>query len=152
MADISASVVGTPRNFHFQREGVAQADDGQVDYIAVPQWARFAKIVFNLTAVAGTSPTAVFSIQETDPVALDDTYNANVRGHTAFTTITAAAQLVVDVGPGVRGSTDDVTTSATGTSQAALNGVLPNILALSLVFDRTTGDETYTYSLTVTFS
>ena len=45
-----------------------------------------------------------------------------------------------------------MTTSATGTSQAALNGVLPNILALSLVFDRTTGDETYTYSLTVTFS
>lgn len=152
MADISSSVVGTKRIHHFKRSATAQANTGQTDYVAVPQWARFAKIVFNLTAVAGNTPTAVLSIQETDPIALDSTYNANLKGYTAFTTITAAAQLVVDVGPGVTGIADDVTTAATGTSHATINGLLPNVLALSLVLDRTTGDETYTYNLTVTFS
>jgi hypothetical protein len=134
------------------RQGTAQATTGQTDWIRVPSGAQFAKVDFNLTSVgASTTPTADLTINSTDPVLLDDTYIYKLRGHTAFTTITAAAHLVVDIGPGVTGIADDVTTAATGYSDAAINTVLPSVLGLKLVFDRGSGDEVYTYTLSVSY-
>ena len=138
-------------DFLVARTASAQANTGQTDWIAVPHWASFATVDFNLTAVAGTTPLADLTLNSTDPVAKDDTYIYKLRGHTAFTQISAAAHLVVSVGPGVLGIADDVTTAATGYSDAAINTALPVLLGLKLVFDRTTGDETYTYNLSVNF-
>lgn len=136
----------------FTRTGTAQATIGQTDYIAVPKWARNAKVDFNLTAVAGNTPLADLTINGVDPVGMDDGSLYKLRGHTAFTQITGAAHLVVDVGPSATGIADEVTTSATGYSDAAINTILPAVLAIKLVFDRTTGDETYTYALSVFFT
>lgn len=137
--------------FTLVRTGTAQANTGQTDWIQVPAWAQFAKVDFNLTAVAGTTPLADLTINGSDPATNDDTYIYKLRGHAAFTQITGAAHLVVDLGPGVLGIADDVTTAATGYSDAAINTVLPALLGLRLVFDRTSGDETYTYKLSVLF-
>jgi len=133
------------------RQGSAQANTGQEDWVNVPKWARYATVDFDLTAVAGTTPLADLSIRAMDWVTRDDASAYNLAGHAAFTQISAAAHLVVNIGPGVTGIADDTTTAATGASQASLNVPLPVYLGLKLVFDRTTGDETYTYNLSVAF-
>lgn len=134
------------------RTGTAQANTGQTDWVQVPPWATYAKVDFNLTSVgASTTPVADLTINGSDPATLDDSTLYKLRGHTAFTPITAAAHLVVDIGPGVTGIADEVTTAATGYSDAAINTILPALLGLKLVFDRTTGDEVYTYKLSVLF-
>lgn len=136
------------------RTGTAQANTGQTDWIAVPHWAHYATVDFNLTAVAGTTPlvTNIF-VRGVDPVTLNDTYQYAIAEHAdlATTDMTAAAHLVVDIGPGVTGIADDVTQAATGFSRAALNAVLPTMLGVTLTFDRADGNETYTYTVSVHF-
>jgi hypothetical protein len=134
------------------RNATAQANTGQTDWVVIPQWARIATVDFNLTSVgASTTPLADLTLNSTDPVLMDDTYIYKLRGHAGFTQITAAAHLVVTFGAGVHGAsaTDDTTTAATGYSDACINTVLPAILGVKLVFDRTTGDEVYTYTLSL---
>lgn len=135
------------------RSAAAQANVGQTDWIIVPRWAKAALIDFNLSAVAGTTPLADLTINSTGRLQssglFDDTYIYKINNHAAFTQITAAAHLVVAVGAGL---TADTTTAATGYSEAAINYPLPEVLGLKLVFDRTTGDETYTYTLITRFS
>jgi len=107
---------------------------------------------FNLTAVGGNTPLADLTFKVPDLATLDDTTGvANLNGHTAFTQITAAADLHGQIGPGVTGIADDTTTAATGLSNFAINCVLPPVVGVKLLFDRTTGDEVYTYSLSVYF-
>jgi hypothetical protein len=151
-----AAVTAAPSagEFYIIRTATAQATTGQTDWFSCPQWANFCSIDFNLTAVAGTSPlVTVINILSLDLVARDDTYAYNIAQHADLATVdlTAAAQLVVDIGPGVTGIADDVTVAATGFSRAALNTILPAIVGVQLTFDRTTGDETYTYNLSAKF-
>lgn len=129
----------------------AQASTGQTDYLAVPRWARYGVFFFNLTAVAGTTPIFTPSIVVPVPITLDNSYQMNLAEHAGLTGLTAAALLVVQVGPGVTGIADDVTNSATANSYVSLNAALPPIIGLKVLNDRTTGDETYTYTVTAAF-
>lgn len=148
-------LAGSPHgNLVVVRNATAQATTGQTDWVTVPNWAKFATVDFNLTAVAGTSPlvTSIF-LRGIDPVTRDDTFQYALAEHADLATVdmTGAAHLVVDIGPGVTGIANDVTQAATGFSAAALNCILPEFLGITLTFDRTTADETYTYTLSVRF-
>ncbi len=133
------------------RTAAAQATTGQTDWLAIPHAARFMTLFFNLTAVAGTTPVFTPALLTTIPQTLDDTYSMNLAEHTAFTGLTAAAMLIVDVGPGITGIANDTTNSATAGSYASLNVILPPVLGIKVTNDRTTGDETYTYTIDATF-
>lgn len=147
----TAPTLSVSRTFYLVRSGIAQANTGQTDWLRVPQGSIYAVIDFNLTAAGGTTPLADLTINSTDPNVADDTYLYKLKSHAAFTQITGAAHLVATVGPGIQAA-DDVATGATGFSDACLNTVLPPILGLKLVFDRTTADEVYTYSLTIAYN
>jgi len=136
----------------FTRTQVAQATTGQTDWIAVPAWAVDVLIDYNLTAVAGTTPLVDVTVVKTDSTTNDDTTGiVNLVGHAAFTQITGAARLLIQVGPGITGIADDTATAATGTSNVALNAVLPPLIGVKILQDRTSADETYSYTLSVTF-
>ncbi len=142
----------TVADFTVLRNVTAQATTGQTDWVFIPQGYRYAYIDYNLTSVgASTTPTSLLSIQVPDLSTMDDTTGVvNLMNYTAFTTMTAAARLFVQIGPGVTGIADDVTTSATGNSNASINAVLPPVLGIKVLNDRGSGDEVYTYSLTLT--
>lgn len=134
------------------RTAQVQANTGQTDWVTIPAWAKFAKVVFTLSAAAGTTPVTDLSLLEMDPFVMDDTFVAFPGGTTITaqsTTATSGLMQVVDLGPGVTGIADDLVLGATGVNRAAINCPLPAILGMKLVFDRTTGNETYTYTLTL---
>lgn len=133
------------------RNVAAQADIGQTDWISVPQWALYAICFLNLTAVAGTTPELTPSFLALDPVSRDDTHVVQIHGNFTSVPITAAAQSVITIGPGVTGIADDLALAATGDSTGFVGSVLPPILGVKLLLDRTSGTETYTYTLAMAF-
>ena len=147
MAAITATTV--PGGFHVIRQASAQATTGQTDWLRLPQWAKYASVFLNLTANAGTTPLTTPSFLVADPVSQDDSHVINLGEHAAFTAISTAGQYVFQLGPGVTGIADDVTNAAAADSYASLNVVLPLFLGVRILNDRTTGDETYTYNLSI---
>jgi hypothetical protein len=244
----------------YRRSGAAQADSGQTDWMAVPSWAKYARVALVPTAMAGTTPIWTLSLWGLTMAGDDETYASKLAEHAALTGITAvgvnevqtltltagiatetfkltngtesaavtlptggyanvtAAQiktalltigkwssktadiavvkstndyaitfsgslgrtdigdttvtsktgaadgsvaettkgvpgsvLIADIGPSMTGIANDVTNSATADSYVSLNALLPPLLGVRLDLDRTTGNETYTYTLTVTF-
>lgn len=133
------------------RTATAQASTGQTDWIAVPNAAKYATVYFNLTAVAGTTPSHLPSVKGAEPYAVNDTYSMKIAEHAALTAFTAANLLVMDIGPGVLGIADDVTNSATVFSRVALNANLPALMGFTILNDRGDGDETYSYTVSVVF-
>src|SRR5437762_3979829 len=132
------------------RNAPAQADTGQTDWVAVPAWAKYAQIVWNATAFAGTTPTTTSFLKGVDPVDLTTAYT--FATFTSSPDGTGAAIAVINVGPGVTGIADDVALAATGASFASINFPLPPFIGITLTFDRTTGNETYTYTLSIRFT
>jgi hypothetical protein len=246
----------------FRRQGAAQADTGQCDWLAVPGWAQYATVHFFPTTFGGTTPTALLSLLVPHPIGKDPGRVTRLAEHAALTAITtsaldevqtlslsagiatetfkltfnthesstavtlptggfanvtaaqiktclltisdwisntddiavvktlndyaitftgllgatdigaitvtskvgaadgsvaettkgvAGASLLVNIGPGVTGIADDVTNSATAASIVNLNCVLPPILGVRLLFDRTSANEVYSYDLSVDF-
>jgi hypothetical protein len=136
----------------YRRAATAQATTGQTDWFMVPEWAKYMTIDYDLTAVAGNTPLVDVTIKQLANATLDDTTGVvNLQNHAALTQLTAAARLLVQVGPGITGIADDVTNAATGLSNVSINAVLPPYIGVKVLNDRTSGDETYTYTLTVTF-
>ncbi len=130
------------------RTGAAQADTGQTDWLKVPGWARYVQFILNVTAVAGNTPILTTTLKFLTPRVFDDGSSADL----AFTTPpTAAGTHVIDVGPGVTGIADDVVQAATGDSLSSVNKILPRIIGYGLALDRTSADETYTYTLTASW-
>lgn len=154
MAVIVSTGSGGPATAH-KRTATAQATTGQTDWIVVPAYASFAYIDYNLTAVAGTGPTVDVSIKVPDLTTLDDTTGVvNLAGYStaAVTQITGAARHLYSIGPGVAGIADDVTAAATGLSQISIGTVLPQVLGVKILNNRGGAvDQTYTYTLSVTF-
>lgn len=134
-----------------RRSATAQATVGQTDWLNVPSAARYCQVWFSLSAVAGTSPTATLSLLAAEPIARDDARIINLGEHAGLTAMTGAADLVVDIGPGVTGIANDVTNAAAADSWVSLNVNLPGLLGVKLVLDRADGDETYTYNLSALF-
>ncbi len=153
MATITPTEV-TSRGYRV-RSATAQASTGQTDWIRVPAWARFAKVYFDLTDV-GVSTTPIFlpSIKEVTPYRtagiLVDT-NAKYVSAVSVTGLTGVGLAVYNIGPGVTGGADDVTLGTSG-GTAYINTVLPEILGFTVLNDRTTGDEVYTYTIYVSFT
>jgi hypothetical protein len=131
------------------RNATAQANTGQTDWVPVPDWAIYAEVYLNVSAVAGTTPILTPSFLAVDPVTYDDTYS--VQLHAAFTTPpTAASFNVIYLGPGVSPA-DDVALSATSTGFGSVNIPLPVMLGCKLLLDRGSADETYTYTYALKF-
>jgi hypothetical protein len=126
------------------RNAAAQANTGQTDWLLVPDWATAADIWLNITAVAGTSPEMTPSILAADPVALNDSSVITIGTFTG-TPLTAAAQHRITVGPG----TNALALNATSDSIAHVACILPAVLGVTLLLDRTSGNETYTYTLNI---
>jgi len=136
--------VAGPKAFYILRNASAQANTGQTDWVSVPAWASVAIIYLNWTAKAGTSPLMDFSIDEADPVALDDTYVTPLEGWDGITQLAAEDLITVRVGPH-RSANDD-----TGVDYHVAT-LLPAIMGFKLTMDRTSANETYTYTLSVVF-
>lgn len=150
MAGIAVSALTKGKMFH--RTGTAQANTGQTDWLAVPEWATAIYVDFNLTAVGGNTPLADLSFKVPDLTTMDDTTGVvNILSSANLTQLTAAARVMAQIGKNVTGVGDDVTNAATGTSNISINAVLPPYIGIKLLFDRTTGDEVYTYTLSVSF-
>jgi len=130
------------------RDVSAQATTGQTDYIVVPAWARRAIVYFNLTANAGTSPISTVSFQVPPPNTFVDTDLVQLA---TGASVTAASQHIYHIGPGETGIADG-TDQAAADASMGINATLPWMLGVKVLNDRTTGDETYTYTLKVVFS
>lgn len=148
---IVTTVVQTKR----VRTATAQATVGQTDWIAVPPWAQYMKVFWNVTAVGGTTPILTPAIKQVDPIALNDVAaGLGDLGGFAITNAATTSQSVyiITAGPGVTGIANATAAlAATGASYVFLNDVLPPVLGLVTTNDRTTGDETYTYTIDVVF-
>lgn len=150
---MAAITLVQPENpkFAVLRNATAQANTGQTDWILRPEWAKYLIVYLNVTATAGTTPLIDFSLLTVDPVSRDDSHVIKIGEHGDLTDITGVAQVVMQVGPGVTGIADDATIAATGDSYASINAVLPAYIGFKTTLDRTTGDETYTYTLAYEF-
>lgn len=132
------------------RSATAQATTGQTDWIAVPPNAKYAEVLVNVTATAGTTPIILPSLVTADPITLDDT-NVCVVGAATTTGITSTGLTRISVGPGTEGVTAQLVVGTVGAVDVKLNAVLPALLGVKVLNDRTTGDETYTYTVTAVF-
>lgn len=137
------------RNYRV-RSVTAQASTGQTDWVKVPRWAKFVRVLTNVTATAGTTPICTTSLLTADPITADDT-NTAILGTAVTGGITSTGLFVIEYGPGITGIADVVAEAVSGGSTAHMNGVLPQLLGIKVLNDRTTGNETYTYTVTVEF-
>jgi hypothetical protein len=136
------------------KTGTAQADTGQTTWISVPPWAQRALVELNMTATAGATPgPTLMHVRTVAPnLAAVGTANAGKLDDTnAVTLQTATVGLAntglyrVAIGPTVAPA------DVSNTADNKLNAVLPDILGIQVVLDRTDGSETYTYTLSVDF-
>ena len=128
------------------RDVTTQATTGQTDWLDVPEWVKTIVVTFNLTANAGTTPESTITLRAPDPVSRDDTNDHSILLTSA--TITGASFHTYYIGEGLEATGTD---SATADSFVAKNTGVPSTLGIRVLNDRTTGNETYTYTLTVRF-
>lgn len=105
--------------------------------IQPPGWARSALFHWRISAVAGTTPIADCKLQSRDPTSAQV---IDIDG-AAFGQKLAASFQNLMIGPGV-------IADATGDYRAC-QATIGTSMRAAFVFDRTTGDETYTFTLTV---
>lgn len=143
MAAITPVALGG--NFTLIRDVSAQATTGQTDWFVRPSWARWAKVRVHITANAGTTPITTPSILSADPNTMNDN-----RAVTILTgaNITAASLHEYTIGPEM---TTAGTDSATASASVVQNAAVPTVFGVKILSDRTTGDETYTYTVSVEF-
>lgn len=122
------------------RTATAQANTGQTDTLQPPTWARAGVFFLNWTAKAGTTPLMDFTLNSVDPV--NQTTTTPLEGWDGITQLAAEDLVTVSVGPH-RTANDDV-----GVDYHVAT-LLPPFLDAVITLDRTTADETYTYSLSV---
>lgn len=125
------------------RTGTAQANTGQTDTVVTPGFANTAIVYLNVTAAAGNTPLTDMKFQYVHPVsgnAVDMQWNGitQIAG-------TTSGNVVVVMGGGNVDTEDDTT------PVYFIKDPLPSKWNIVLTLDRTSGDETYTYSLVVEF-
>lgn len=128
------------RQLQVIRNATAQADTGQTDTIEVPTGATAAIFYLNWTATTGTTPLMDFAINELDPV--DQSTSTPLEGWDGITQLSAVDLVTVRVGPH-RVANDD-----TGVDYHIAT-LLPQFLDAVVTLDRTSANETYTYTLSV---
>lgn len=122
------------------RNATAQANTGQTDTVQPPTWAVAAIFFLNWTATAGTTPLMDFTLNSGDPVA--PTTTTPLEGWDGITQLSAVDLVTVSVGPH-RTALDD-----TGVDYH-VPCLLPPFLDAVITLDRTSANETYSYSLSV---
>jgi hypothetical protein len=139
------------RGSQLLKTGAAQADTGQTTLVEVPSFARHAIFYLDYTATAGTTPLMDFHLHAVD--ATGSSTASDLGQWDGITQITGAQCplfATVYVGPGCTGTTDDDTgTTVSATNCYFINTPLPAQLGAVVTLDRTTGNETYTYTLSV---
>lgn len=131
------------RSYKVVRTGTAQANAGQTDTITTPGFAKTAIVYLNVTATTGTTPLTDMKFQYVHP----STGNAVDMQWNGITQIagTTSGNVVAIIGAGNVDTEDD-----TGPIYF-LKDALPQEWNIVLTLDRTTADETYTYTLGVEF-
>jgi hypothetical protein len=121
----------------------------------VPQWARYAIIVVDIT-ITGTTPLFDFVVKQADVAALGYADSAHVAslgaawdGITQKTTDGTHSISTIVIGPDI--ATDD-TGSATANDNYGVLTPLPSWLMYSYTYDGTTHDEDYNGTITVYFT
>ncbi len=155
------------------RGATAQATTGQTDWIAVPSWATYMRLVYDLTSIgASTTPSALMTLlTPSNPanahlsdsavggveapdahadIAATDSVVLHVGGTTLSTAFTAAGTADIAIGPGIV-TTPDFVLGASGVVYARICDVLPEVIGIKILQDRADGDEVYTYTVDVTF-
>lgn len=151
MAAITGAVAAAGPRGLLVRSATAQASTGQTDWVQTPHWAKYAIVRCSVTATAGTTPICLLELLSADPVTPDDATAGFVGGAVTTTGVTSTGTMIASVGPGITGIANDVAFAVSGISNVFLNDVLPQMLGIKVLNDRTTGDETYTYTVTVEF-
>lgn len=131
------------RAYRVIRSATAQADTGQTDTVTTPGFARTAIVYLNVTAVDGTTPLTDMKFQYVNP----STGNAVDMQWNGITQIagTTAGNVVVVLGAHNVDTEDD-----TGPIYF-VKDALPQEWNIVITLDRTTGDETYSYTLSTEF-
>lgn len=146
MAAITTFVSPSGTGAYTLRNVSAQATTGQTDWVAVPAWAKQAHVTLNITANAGTTPITTLTLRAPDPVTLDDT-NDHAVLLTGAAITTASFHYYALAPTFTTAGTDQVASD----SSVVQNGPLPRILGVRILNDRTSANETYTYTLTIEF-
>jgi len=125
--------------------------------IAVPEWARYCRIVIGDLLIAGTTPLFDFALEGADTIGAgagaqpDDSDVYALGGWDGITQKTAAASTftVIDVGPDLA---NDDTGSATASDQYAVQALLPPILVYKYILNASASvDEDYSATIAVYF-
>lgn len=124
---------------------MAQAAVGQTDWFDVPENFSYVQVFFNLTANAGTTPISTLSLLQANLALRDDGTSVAVLTGAA---ITAASFHSYTLGPNLVTAGAD---SATASASVVQNGPLPKLFGIKILNDRGTADETYSYTLEVSF-
>jgi hypothetical protein len=128
------------RDFRILKNVVAEAGVASQDIpVNVPSWALYAIVYLNITASAGTTPLFDMKFQWVDPV--DKTTKEDFPG--AGITQVAGNDFVIFM-LGAPGLADDDTGPVYSTALP-----LPPLFNINLI--ENTGDETYTYTLSISF-
>lgn len=128
------------RDFRILKNVTAEAGAASQDFVInTPSWALYAIIYLNLTAVAGTTPTFDMKFQWVDPV--DKTTKEDLPG-AGITQLTGADFVIFHFG--APGLADDDTGPVYTTAFP-----LPPVFNINVA--QNTGDETYTYTLAISF-
>ncbi|SRR6266702_5696823 len=125
------------------RTATAQATTGQTDWVAIPSTAGFMVVYLNMSATGGTTPgPTLVHLKTVDPIARDDSNTITLL--TATGGLANTGLYTTEVGPGLAGGTNIV-----NATRNVFNAVLPSLLGIQVVLDRTNTDETYTYTLRI---
>jgi hypothetical protein len=114
----------------------ADATTGQNVDFSVPGWARAAIFFINLTAVAGTTPLFDFKLQHIAP----DGSGAVEDADASVVQLSAADMVLLTLDPAITVAANERVSVPLSTNMRAV-----------VTQDRTTGNETYTYTVWVEF-
>lgn len=124
-----------PREHQLIDQQTAFAAASRTVEIQPPSWAWAVIFFWRISAVAGTTPIADCKLQAKD---VASGQAIDIDGG-AFAQKTGASFQKLELGQGVIADT-------TGDARAAI-ALIPVLMNAVFTFDRTTGDETYTYTL-----
>jgi hypothetical protein len=153
------------------RTAASQVTTGQTDWLQVPVWAKYMRVVIDLTATSGTTPIFTPTLvtpsnpgnahlddvvtkgvpASGDAIPPTDSVVINLGGAILTSDYTSTGTAIIVVGPGVTGIANDLALGTSGVNHAFINDVLPEFVGIKIVNDRTTGDEHYTYTVDVEF-
>jgi len=124
--------------------------------VALPAWGpKYATFVLDITAMTGTTPLLDFTLLGVDVSGTNPPDDAKTwplgswNGVTQNTTSGTVKTTGIDVGPTI---TVDDTGSATADDHYGVNCILPPWIVYQYIYDGTTLDEDYTFTVAVYWS